>query len=149
MMDPLSAFGLACGIVQIVDFSSKILSESKELWKNGNTKANEDLEDITKWIGDMQLALEPPSGQANAGRVSQQAETELLELARNCKEVSDELLAELEDLKPNRKREIPLKSVKRIRRRSTLDEMKRKMDSFRKFLDTRILIDLRNEILCL
>lgn len=35
-MDPLTAFSLAAGIIQVVDVSFKVLAQCKELYKKGS-----------------------------------------------------------------------------------------------------------------
>lgn len=47
-MDPLSAVGLAGTLVQLVDFSSKIVKEGHELYKSGSTAINVQAEAATR-----------------------------------------------------------------------------------------------------
>jgi hypothetical protein len=39
-MDPTSAFGLAVGILQVVDFSARLLSAGHQLYEHGSTISN-------------------------------------------------------------------------------------------------------------
>lgn len=79
-MDPASAFTLACGIIQVVDFSTKILSAAKEYLHKGYTAQNDELESQMSSIDSLLSAL-------NAERSSQSPspdrdDIELLELAK-------------------------------------------------------------------
>ena len=145
-MDPLSAFGLACGVIQVVDFSLKIVSKFKEIYENGSLKANDDMEDLTKRIRELYVDLEPPSSQTSVGDVSMESQNELLDLARVCKETSDELLGELQKLKSTRKRDILGKIPATMRRQKILDSLESRLESYRKLLDTKILLRLRSNL---
>ena len=145
-MDPLSAFGLACGVIQVIDFSLKIVSKSKEIYENGSLKANDDMEDLTKRIRELYVDLEPPSSQTSVGDVSMEPQNELLDLARKCKETSDELLEELQKLKSTRKRDILRKIPATMRRQKVLSSLESKLESYRKILDTKILLRLRSNL---
>lgn len=46
-MDPLSAFTLVCGIIQVVDFSAKLISTAQEVYEQGSTKAIKELAEQT------------------------------------------------------------------------------------------------------
>ncbi|KAF2727131.1 hypothetical protein EJ04DRAFT_517457 [Polyplosphaeria fusca] len=39
-MDPLTSFGLAAGILQVVDFSTRLLSTASQLYTDGSTVRN-------------------------------------------------------------------------------------------------------------
>jgi hypothetical protein len=43
MLDGLTALGLVASIVQLVDFTSKLVSKSREIGQHGNTATNTDL----------------------------------------------------------------------------------------------------------
>ena len=142
-MDPLSVFGLACGIVQVVDFSSKVLSNSKELWEKGRPRRSDELEDLAHQLQGLQIHLKPSQTPLGAGHVPRQLEDEVEDLAKRCKETSDQLLQELEKLKPTRKRDVAGKLVLTIRRQKALEDLQTKLESYRATLDTKILLGLR------
>lgn len=66
MLDPLAALSLAASIVQFVDFSSKILSDSYEIYKSGSTSHHEGIKsittDLTTLVRRIQNDLEPAAG---------------------------------------------------------------------------------------
>ena len=52
-MDPLTAFSLACGVIQVVDFIGKILLTFKEIHKKGESAENQDLRQMNEVLLDL------------------------------------------------------------------------------------------------
>ncbi|PMD16751.1 hypothetical protein NA56DRAFT_632624 [Hyaloscypha hepaticicola] len=100
MLDPLTAIGLASAIVQFVDFSSKLVSETKELYHSaeGNSIQNEELQAVTEDLKRLCKNLSSSQGRAPSAKPSTD-ELALLELSGSCKVVADELIAVLEKLR--------------------------------------------------
>ncbi len=63
MIDPIAAIGLAANIVQFVDFSWKLLSETRDLYDSstGVSADNDLLETISKDLINLNDALTAPS----------------------------------------------------------------------------------------
>ena len=99
-MDPFSALGLASNVIQFVDFGSRLLSKSQELYKSadGVTNVNRDLETITKDLTRVCSSLIQPEQYINKEQASD-PEIALIPLCRSCKELGDELLLVLQTLK--------------------------------------------------
>jgi hypothetical protein len=95
MLDPLTAIGLASAIVQFVDFSSKLVSETKELY---HSTQNEELQAVTQDLRELCTKLSSAQGRAASVEPSTD-ELALLELSGSCKAVADELVAVLEKLR--------------------------------------------------
>ena len=55
-MDPVTAFGLAAGVLQVVDLSLKALSTCKEIYADGSLARNRETEELTKYLGGCSLA---------------------------------------------------------------------------------------------
>ena len=55
-MDPVTAFGLATGVLQVVDLSLKALSTCKEIYADGSLARNRETEELTKCLGVCYLA---------------------------------------------------------------------------------------------
>ena len=51
MMDPITAFSLAAGVLQVVDFSFKALTKCREMYKDGSLAEHQSTKDITKYLG--------------------------------------------------------------------------------------------------
>lgn len=49
-MDPLTAFSLACGVIQIVDFGTKVVQQCRELYKDGSLSEYVDVEEMAKHL---------------------------------------------------------------------------------------------------
>lgn len=39
-MDPFTAFSLACGVIQVVDFSTKLVGKCREVYRDGTSTEN-------------------------------------------------------------------------------------------------------------
>ena len=108
-MDPVSAFSLACGVIQVVDFSLKISSTCRKLYKKGSLSENDVIEgwaeDLRKLCGE----LNPPVTDGIPLDTLSANEQELLNLTANCSSTAHNLINELEGLKvsgPRKKRKV-------------------------------------------
>jgi hypothetical protein len=106
-MDPLSALSLAGTIVQFVDFGSKLLSNSVQLYKSskGALKTHEELELIT---GDLQSVIVKLRGTSSivsgevAGpltEVDQRQEDSFRKICDEATQIAKELLSRLRSLR--------------------------------------------------
>ena len=50
-MDPVTAFGLAAGVLQVLGFSFEALSSGREIRKDGSLAEHRSTEEITKSLG--------------------------------------------------------------------------------------------------
>lgn len=99
MLDPMSALGLACNIIQIVDFSLETVTKFRELYKDGASSENRELEDMAVRLKSLRANL------ITVDRITEQSkpifgdEKELQGLADDCCKMADKLTAELDTLK--------------------------------------------------
>ena len=147
-MDPLSAFGLACNVIQVVDFSTKVLVRCHELCKNGVSSEFREIESMVKNLIDLSTELKPSSGVLNPKSISQlyHDDQDLRKLAQQCSETATELIAELQKLSiksRRRKWDVVRKTVKVFWKKSTIEDTQRRLEQYRRTLDTRVLINLR------
>lgn len=154
-MDPLSAFSLACNIIQVVDFGSKALAMCKELYDRGTLSEYQDLEETTKHLIDLQRSLglsggNTPSSLGSAQTLPQQ-DVLLFEVAKQCSETAEQLAKKLRKFSVagphHKKRQSISKAFKAIWRGGDIKQLQRQLDAHQKALDTRVLIDLRYVIL--
>ena len=146
MLDPMSALGLACNIIQIVDFSLEAVAKFRELCKDGASSGNRELEDMTVRLKDIRANLVTVNPTTRRSRPVFVDDKELQALAEECCKTADELTAELDTLKisgPNKRRQAVPKFFRSIRRKSVVEAIQRRLDSYQKVLDTRILVNLR------
>lgn len=147
-MDPLSAFGLACGIVQIVDFGLEVFSTCRDLAQNASTKKNLDLGYVTSHLADLSKDIETAiDAQAQP---KTRADRELRDLACRCKDTSNALQKKLSALNVNPQKkglgklvEVTRKVAESIWKSSELKELRERLEGYRKMLDTSILTRLR------
>ena len=146
MLDPMSALGLACNIIQIVDFSLEAVAKFRELYKDGASSENRELEDMTVRLKGLRanlVTVDPITRQSRPVFVD---DKELQALADQCCKTADELTAELHTLKirgPHKRRQAVQKLYKSMRRKSVVKEIQTKLDGYQKVLDTKILVNLR------
>ena len=138
-MDPLSAFSLACGVIQVVNFSTKVVQKLREFHKDGSLSQNKEAEEMATQLTQLQTSLSLPNHR-------DQAQDELLKLGEKCSATAKDLVTELQKLKisgPHRKRQVIQKTIKTIWKKTAIDDIQKRLDDYRKLLDHRVLIDLR------
>lgn len=96
-MDPLSAVGLATGILQFIEFAWHLTSGTIEIYRNGTTKENAHLSNVIDDLCDL-------SDDLDTGCLGNSKHDKALKrLAVNCASLSEELLGILEKLKASEK----------------------------------------------
>ena len=136
-MDPCTALSLFCNIVQVVDFSTKVVKKCRELYKYGVTLENQEIEEMAKHLTDLHTNLD---------LTDRGVMDDLLDLGSKCSQTAQELIAEVRELsvnQPHRKRQIIGKTIKAIWKRSAIEDIQKRLEDYRKLLDSRILVDLR------
>ena len=136
-MDPTVAFSLVCGIIQIIDYSTKVVRKCHELYRDGVSSENKEAEEMANHLTDLCAKLD--SKDENVGK-------DLLDLGSKCSSTAQELVAELEKLRingPHRKRQSLNKSFKAMLKRNDMEKIQKRLEGYEKLLDSRILVDLR------
>lgn len=147
MLEPFAAISFAGNILQFIEFATKLVKESKEIYRsaNGAAQENVDLELITL---DLKQLTDPLASPHDSSKEALQTDNGLVELAAACHRTSDELLNVIQALKlPKGTRHLRLKSI-RIALRNSLEqeqinELHTRLDSFRNSLNTHFLKQLR------
>ena len=145
-MEPLTAFSLVCGVIQVVDFSTKTLLKCKELYQEGSLSDYQELEDLTSHLVDVRDKLERTTINQNAGNLGAAEDQSLLEVAGQCSMTAEHLVEKFRSLKiegPHKKRQAVLKTVKSLWEKGELRDIQTRLDGHRNVLDTQILINLR------
>ena len=147
-MDPITAFSLACGVIQVVDFSTKVVVKCREITKDGASSENKEIESMAKNLTDLFTDLSSASAVVNHRPMPQlyHDDQDLRKLAQQCSETAKELIAEIQKLSIQgqpRKRDVLRKAVKVVWKKSTIDDIQRRLETYRRTLDTRTLINLR------
>ncbi|KAL8791994.1 MAG: hypothetical protein Q9195_005412 [Heterodermia aff. obscurata] len=148
-MDPLTAFSLACGVIQIVDFGTRALSMCKEMYKQGELSEFKELEETTKYLVNAQKDIRLPSRGPSTTALEKPHDKELFEIAKDCFTIATELTTKLQALRihdPRRKRDRIKMGYKALREKSNVQELEGRLNSHRKALDTHILLGLRQQL---
>lgn len=66
MLDPWTSLSLATSIVQFIDFTAKLVSDSKDLYESGKTVQHADLETVFKDLKEVSNALQTRPKRATA-----------------------------------------------------------------------------------
>ena len=136
-MDPLTAFSLVCGIIQVIDFSTKVVKKCHELYRDGVSSEHKEAEEMANHLTDLRAKLDFPD--ESVGK-------DLLNLGSKCSSTAEELITELENMKvsgPHRKRQVARKTLKSMLKGSPIDRIQKRLDEYQKYLDSKILVDLR------
>ena len=145
-MDPVSAFSLACGVIQVVDFSLKISSTCRKLYKKGSVSENDEIQGWAENLTKLCDELNPPVTDGIPVDTLSANEQELLNLAASCSSTAHNLINELDGLKvsgPRKKREAFKQGFRSIWKKDVIEEVQKRLDSYQKILDTRILVYVR------
>ena len=148
-MDPLTAFSLTCGVIQVIDFSTKIVVRCRQIYKDGATSEHTQIKSMAEHLTGLATDLKLPSTTQNPGFAHQRYldDQELLELAKQCSETAAELINELQKLGTQgrqRKRDAFRMSVKGAWKKDATENIQKRLESYRRTLDSRILVSLRS-----
>ena len=148
VMDPLTAFSLTCGVIQVVDFSTKVAVKCRQIYKDGATSENKKTESMARHLTDLAAHLKLPNISQSLGSAPQlyHDDQELLKLAKQCSETATELIDELQKLSVpdrQRKRDAFRKAMKVVWKKDAIQNIQSSLEQYRRTLDTRILINLR------
>ena len=129
MMDPVAALGLAGNVVQFVDFSCKILRDTKSLYGSsaGASAENDIVEAISNDIIILNNALTAPSA---PGAIPDSMRS----LASKCKDVAVELLEILDKIKvrgPHRKWKSFIQALRSVWEKEQIEGLIQRMERLR------------------
>lgn len=141
-MDPLTAFGLTCNLIQVIDFGLKTIKTCRDIHARGSTGENLDIAYVSNHLTELCSDIER-STPASLGQTSV-FDKQLKDLAAQCAATAQELLAELKKLQVDPKDRVRLfkKTLETIWKRGRIVEAQKKLETYRKTLDTRILARL-------
>jgi hypothetical protein len=109
-MDPVSVLGIASGVITFVDFATKVISTSKEIFQSTQcaTLDNCTLEDVCERLRNLSARLEnqakgllkPPEASGILSRKQYTVDVaELRDISKKCRTDSEELLQHLQSYK--------------------------------------------------
>jgi len=150
-MDPATAVGLASGVVQFVDFTSKLISATHKLYvsASGATVEHLELEELAR---DLQQRAEDatPHSISNIAALSREERT-LIKLGEYCREVSDELLRVLQSLRlkggSHKKWKSFYLALKSVWKEEEIVALQQRLDRIGYTMNTQILYNLQSRVL--
>jgi N-terminal domain on NACHT_NTPase and P-loop NTPases len=143
-MDPITCLGIASALVQFVDFGTKIISEAKELYTSvhGASAENFELESITSDLSQLSKKLSLPT----SGEQVTDDEKELRKVAGSCKEVANELLEALHEIKvvgAHRKWQSFRQALRNVMKREKIQSISARLERLQKQVQLRLINILR------
>lgn len=136
-MDPTTALSLACQILELVRFSTEVVTKCREVYKDGSLSQNEELEAMAVHLTGLRAELHLQSLQENQ---------EILDLGGKCSDTAQELITELHKLKingPHTMRQVIGKTIKSMRKKSAIETIQNRLNQNLKILNGRIFVDIR------
>ena len=145
-MDPVTAFSLVCGVIQVIDFGTKVVVKCRRLHEEGSLEEHEDIGDIAEHLVNAREDLDRRGDANSMGVQLSPSDKRLSTIARECSAISAELLAKIQSLKvtaSHSRRETLSKVLKTLWKRKEIVALENKLNSYREALNTQILITLR------
>ena len=146
-METLGVIGLVDNIIQFVDFGSKLISKSVQLYQSSDGVLTEIIttETVTNHLIQLNSKLK------NAANAT--GDKALETLCKSCSAVAAELLGALNKLKVHGKKErwkSMRKALRSLWSKEKIQEIEKRLASFREELNLHIAVDLRcgNMLMC-
>jgi len=141
-MEALAAISLIGNVVQFVDFSSKLVSGSAQLYRSaeGALEENIDSETVTKHLLQLNNGLKDSAASTGDGP--------LKSLCESCHAVAEQLLQALAKAKVQGKRtkwKIIKKTLRSVWKKEYMAELDRRLAKIREELNLQITVSLRYE----
>ena len=138
-MDPITAFGIATGVIQVVEFSLQIASNCREIHTNGALHNNAVFEDLAARLKKMNIGLSQSLD--DTPKPIRNKDQQLLDIAVQCTQTADDLLCKLETIKPkgSGRRETIKATLKALVKQDELDEITEELDRYQRLLDSGLL----------
>ncbi|KAL9624251.1 MAG: hypothetical protein Q9160_001498 [Pyrenula sp. 1 TL-2023] len=150
-MDPFTVIGIVSNIVQLVDAATEAVEACHQIWKLGASVEDLQIAYTSDKLSqcyhalDESLAASPSLPRSKSG-------IDLEELCTKCRQCAQDLHNELKGLQKSPgggRREAFTKYLQTKRKAKELETHKKRLDEYRKTLDTLILIDIRNIVTAL
>lgn len=142
-MDPLGAIGLAGNIITFVDFTSKLIAKTHEIYSSSTGITNEHA-DLAKVINDVHTMTRQLD--CSAGPPVTDDETALFDLVKECRKLSADLVRALKRLQtrnPSSKLESFHGAWRVMREKDNLESLEKRVDRYRRQILDRIVIMMR------
>jgi hypothetical protein len=159
MLDPWTALSLAGNIVQFVDFGTKLIVESRSLYKSttGISSVNQELDFVLGEVHRIIAALRRPLTQVQSpsptlnlaqegSSQDEQLSNDFAKICHECEKLAEELQKRIEGLRVKRKFRVWStfqQALKSAWSKEELAELKGRLAFISEVLNTRILVSIR------
>ncbi len=150
-MEAIAALSLASNVIQVVDFSARIVSKGYKVYKSSDGVLVEDVDaeiitqDLSALNGKLQLSYD------NVGSSAPLSEDDrsLMKLCEKSKGLADELLSRLDRVEvsgKHRKWKSARQALKSVTHRDELSQFLSRLNDYRSELTLHIIVSLRYEL---
>ena len=148
VLDPLSALGLASNVIQVIDFSWKLVDRGNALYKSsdGASIENREVEMIADDLSRLANRLHTSLTETEKSAMLTAGEESLRDLSKKCEVVARELITALDRLKVKKKHrrcESFRKALITVWGREEIENIASRLSALRAQLDTHVLLSLR------
>ena len=100
VLEPLMAVGLAGNVVQFIDFSYKLFSDTRKVYQTGSGAGEEirGISEVTTNLRDLSSKLSSDSHREHLGSSAAVQDFKIRSIANNCVRCADELLTALDKI---------------------------------------------------
>jgi len=148
-MEAVAALGLAGSIVQPLEFGNKLRKTILEIWNSaaGTTASNSATKAMVQTFLESLESVSADLSQYPSLLYQQNNEdTQLQSVILRCRELADELVRRIDKLRitgPSGKRKAFAATVKSLWQEDELAEIQKRLNMYRRELETRVLLSLR------
>ncbi len=145
-MDPLTALSLASNVIQVVDFSIRLVSKGFKIYKDGSLAENIDAEVISQSLKSLNGKLQRSVQDSKCGGPLTEEDQSLMGLCANCESIANELLTRfgrIEGTSKHRKWKSARQALKSVTNKDDLELLARRLDRYRSAINLHVTITLR------
>ncbi|KAK7903106.1 hypothetical protein LTR67_001123 [Exophiala xenobiotica] len=141
-MEAIAAFSIACNIVQVVDFSLKILREGKQIADSGSTAKLDEFTLVSKQLEDLCQDLD--KSLQSAPKPISKSDDNLLKVAQGCSRAAHDVHAKLGEIMTNKKGRRGKLDIMRkmVTSNRSITALYNKLREYERLLNTQILVQL-------
>lgn len=140
-MEPLAAFGLACNVMQVIDFSLKAVSVCRQIKKHGTTSERKRLSEEMDRICD---AADRTKNAFLTPGITDPNEIKLQQEAEKCIDLTNQLQAKLQPLLDTKSLWRVLRKVgKEFKEKDEIASLGSEIERCQRLLQTEILINMK------
>ncbi|KAI1858064.1 uncharacterized protein JN550_012886 [Neoarthrinium moseri] len=143
-MEPLSALGIACNLMQVISFTGEVIHLCKQVYKRGSQDPS--LEGNAKALSSVITSLHDSLTSPESRSPCNEATRELQDLARKCLDATSRLSAELDKIGASRSQghlgKTMVSVCKHLAKSGDLRNLEKEIHGYQKVLESGLLVRL-------